>query len=331
MTLLIRNSQFAIRNCLPLIRNSQFAIRNCSQGFSLVELLVVIGIIAVLSGVLLGTFGGSSESAASARCLANMKNLATACQTYGMEHGHYPLAGSIEYFTLDASRGRRNADLTYNEIPGWISWYSNNGYPSKSHRDNPSIGMCSTDELQSDYALTNGALWKYVSGNRETYVCPAHAKKMANPPHWSYLMNGYFGWNATGKTKAQGSGYIYYGKLNNADKILLFSEVPFTGLGSSFPDGSGSGEDSDSVLQFATVSDGGSKGQNGKSGNEFIGFNHRSGKRYVGHVVFADGHAEKLVAPKAGMSDEELKNLTSWLCQGIDISFNGKKYDRLDK
>ena len=306
-------------------------IRATRKGFSLVELLVVIGIIAVLAGVLLATFGGSSESAASARCLANMKNLATACQTYGMEHGHYPLAGSIEYYTLDASRGRRNADLTYNEIPGWISWYSKGAYPAKSSAMGTSVAMCSTTEDEALYALTNGAIWKYVSGNRETYVCPAHAKKMANPPHWSYLMNAYFGWNSTGKTKAQGNGYVYYGHLNNADKVLLFSEVPFTGLGSSFPDGSGSGEDSDSVLQFATVKDGGSPGANGKSGTEFIGFNHKSGKRYVGHVVFADGHAEKLTAPKEGLSDEELKNLTSWLCQGIDVSFNGKKYDRLDK
>ena len=301
------------------------------KAFTLVELLVVIGIIAILAGVMLGTFGGSTESAASARCLANMKNLATACQTYGMEHGRYPLAGSIEYFTMDASRGRRNVDLSYFEIPGWISWYSSKGYPSKSHHENPSVGMCSTDELQSDYALTNGALWKYVSKNRETYVCPSHAKKMANPPHWSYLMNGYFGWTADGKTKASGSGYVIYGHLNKADRILLFAEVPFTGLGSSFPDGSGGGEDSDAVLQFAFVNDGGSKGLSGKSGEEFIGFNHRSGKQYAAHVVFADGHAEKLVAPKEGMSDEELKNLTSWLCQGIDVSFDGKKYQRMDK
>ena len=300
------------------------------KAFTLVELLVVIGIIGILAGIMLATFGGSTESAASARCLANMKNLATACQTYGMEHGHYPLAGSIEYFTLDASGGRRNADLTYYEIPGWISWYSKGAYPAKSSVGATSVGMCSTTEDESDYAITNGALWKYVSHNRETYVCPSHAKKMANPPHWSYLMNAYFGWTATGKTKAQGSGYINYGRLNNADRILLFAEVPFTGLGSSFPDGSGSGEDADSVLQFAHV-DGGGKGQSGKSGNEFIGFNHRSGKLYASHVVFADGHAEKLVAPKAGLSDEELKELTSWLCQGIDVSFNGKKYQRLDK
>ena len=301
------------------------------KGFTLVELLVVIGIIAILAGVMLGTFGGSTDSAASARCLANMKNLATACQTYGMEHGHYPLAGSIEYFTVDASGGRRNVDLSYFEIPGWISWYSKGAYPSKSSVGASSVGMCSTTEDESDYAITNGALWKYVSHNRETYVCPAHAKKSAARPHWSYLMNAYFGWTADGKTKANGSGYIVYGNLNNADRILLFAEVPFTGLGSPFTDGSGSGEDSDAVLQFAFVNDGGSKGQNRKSGNEFIGFNHRSGKQYAAHVVFADGHAEKLLAPKAGLSDDELKNLTSWLCQGIDVSFNGKKYDRLDK
>ena len=55
------------------------------KGFSLVELLVVIGIIGILAGVLMGVFSGGSDSARAARCLSNMKNLANACQTYGMK------------------------------------------------------------------------------------------------------------------------------------------------------------------------------------------------------------------------------------------------------
>ena len=66
------------------------------KGFTLVELLVVIGILGILSAVLIGSFAGGTESARAVKCLTNMRNLATACQTYGMSYGFYPLAGSIE-------------------------------------------------------------------------------------------------------------------------------------------------------------------------------------------------------------------------------------------
>ena len=75
------------------------------KGFSLVELIVVIGIIAILSGVLLATFGGGTASARAARCLSNMKNLASACQTYAMGSHYYPLAGNVVYMQMVLERG----------------------------------------------------------------------------------------------------------------------------------------------------------------------------------------------------------------------------------
>ena len=79
------------------------------KAFSLVELIVVIGIIAILSGVLLATFGGGTASARAARCLSNMKNLASACQTYGMKTGHYPIAGNQSYIEMLEERGGSRA------------------------------------------------------------------------------------------------------------------------------------------------------------------------------------------------------------------------------
>ena len=54
------------------------------KGFTLVEMLVVIGIIGILVGVLVASFSGGTESARNAQCLTNMKNLAGACQSHGM-------------------------------------------------------------------------------------------------------------------------------------------------------------------------------------------------------------------------------------------------------
>ena len=45
------------------------------KGFTLLELLIVIGIIAVLGGVMLAQFSGSTDSALAATCMNNMRTL----------------------------------------------------------------------------------------------------------------------------------------------------------------------------------------------------------------------------------------------------------------
>ena len=60
-----------------------------------------------------------------------------------------------------------------------------------------------------------------------------------------------------------------------------------------------------------------------------MGFNHRDGRDWVAHVIFADGHVEKLRRPKKGMSNEDMRELTKWLCEGKDVSFNGQRYEEL--
>ena len=312
------------------------------KAFTLVELLVVIGILGILVGVLIASFNGSSESARTAQCLSNMRNLAAACQTYGAEHGRYPLAGSVEYMTIDESDGMANAKAIYREVPGWISWNSDGAYRNKptSHQASSAwmTSLYDDDDRVAAYVITNGALCRYVSGNRETFVCPKHKlKKASSKPRWSYLMNAYFGWDTSQGSDAQGENIddVDYGHLARADRVLLFSEIPFDGtVGGWQPDGSGSGTDCDCVLQFdaKVTRKNGSLGANSEKapGNENIGFNHKSGKETFANVAFADGHCEKLRLPKRGLSDTELRNLTAWLCMGEDISFDGKEYKQLE-
>src|ERR1041385_7866302 len=65
--------------------------RRRSKGFTLVELLVVIGIIALLVGILLPTLGKARSAANRVKCLSNMRQLATALFLYATEaHGSFP-------------------------------------------------------------------------------------------------------------------------------------------------------------------------------------------------------------------------------------------------
>jgi prepilin-type N-terminal cleavage/methylation domain-containing protein/prepilin-type processing-associated H-X9-DG protein len=70
-------------------------MRNRQRGFTLVELLVVIGIIAVLIALLLPSLNRAREHARRTACLSNLRQLAAAMIMYNNENkGRFPAPGS---------------------------------------------------------------------------------------------------------------------------------------------------------------------------------------------------------------------------------------------
>ena len=293
------------------------------RAFTLIELIVVISIITVLSGVLLASFGGGTESARAAKCLSNLRNLAVS-----WSGGR---AGSQEHLRMEVSRN--NVETRYYEEKGWISSATDRLYPSDEHQTFEPIGLYETNRDLVDYAISNGWVRTAIGRDKSLLVCPTHVKKSrGKSPNWSYFMNAAFGWDACqgGYTynRKVNSGYLEKSALVNAERLLIFAEIPFQGPGDWFPDAEGGSTDTDAILQF----DGCDKcstaaGSSRFNGSENIGGNHKDRRAWYAHVAFADGHVEKLRVD--GLTGENLKELTSWLCQGKAVGRNGNRYEEL--
>jgi prepilin-type N-terminal cleavage/methylation domain-containing protein/prepilin-type processing-associated H-X9-DG protein len=70
------------------------------RGFTLVELLVVIGIIAVMVGILLPTLNRARRAARSAQCLSTVRQLGIGFIMYSQQHRR-----SIPYYSTDDATG----------------------------------------------------------------------------------------------------------------------------------------------------------------------------------------------------------------------------------
>lgn len=302
-------------------------------GFTLIEMLVVIGIIGILLVALLPMVTGSRDSALTAKCKNNMHSLAQAVISVAQanDEGHFPAAGMY--------RGINWRDRKRKTYWPHRPWISNNGVIHDLNNNTPSVYLgdvvhFSDGEDAVRVALTNGVIWKAVNETFDVYRCPAHAQAYekahnGRQPGWSYMMNQEFGFNQDGAGSINFFGASINGKISVStesngkrssgsttrghDKVLLLAEIQGIEVddskhGVTLKPVVG-GTETDAVLEYV---------------RENMGFNHLiAKKRYGGNVAFADGHVDTIMMPT---DNSYIKDLTRYLCQGFDVPHDGSRY-----
>ena len=284
------------------------------KAFTLIEMLIVVGIIAVLMSIVLVNVRGATDSANATKCMNNMRSLFVAMDAIGMDSGSYPLAGPCV----------RKSSLKNKVIKSTFEPWVGRDHSAKMV---PCYGTGSDDEDR--YAITNGSggvFWKALAGNDSAYNCPLfaqdHLVKRKRMPLFSYALNAVkFASDVEAMADSfVGVGMVPYNSLGRADRAVMFAELPIK-QSCGYPyDPLDKPETCDATLK----PDVGNPKWKGSA--EEIGFVHQDKrKRYYGHVVFVDGHIEKFMQPPASSSLKAAK-LTAHICSGDDVAYDERGY-----
>ena len=127
------------------------------SGFTLVELLVVIGIIAILIGLILPALNKAHEAARAAQCLSNLKQITNATMMFANEHnGLMPCGAGYAIYKFSDYTETAFVPVSSDIDPGieasadWIAW---------SRKLDPVTGITNSNPDQN---ITYSALAKYM-------------------------------------------------------------------------------------------------------------------------------------------------------------------------
>ncbi len=183
--------------------------RNDRPGFTLVELLVVIGIIAVLISVLLPALSRAREQSKALKCQTNLRQIGMAMFMYASDNkGYFPAA----------ARG----DVFY--AHDWVFWQQPNSPTQSPLSFWPGGGTRPRDQSENNCAIA-----KYLGKgfNRDLFTCPSDDRTFPEMAaqrfyKYSYTMNGFL--SSTFKD-FDSQSQAYFGRVAKLASTRLSSSI----------------------------------------------------------------------------------------------------------
>lgn len=174
-------------------------MRKLQTAFTLVELLVVIGIIAVLVGILMPALNRARQQAQQTQCMSNMRQVGVGLQMYVVEN------------------------------KGWLPPIAPNNAQYSGGAPTPSLVECTTDFGQevvyANYPNFLGSLIPYMKGNIAVFRCPTIIYAQPYVPGNTFYLP-----DSASDTTCMGNSAVMGRKISmirNSSDIAYLQEQPY--------------------------------------------------------------------------------------------------------
>jgi prepilin-type N-terminal cleavage/methylation domain-containing protein/prepilin-type processing-associated H-X9-DG protein len=221
--------------------NQMKGISKLRHGFTLVELLVVIGIIALLISILLPALNRARAAANTIKCASNLRSIG---QGFAMYESTFKgvLPPSVVYYGMQLDEASPpNQTIVYNgttsksPIGGYIHWSSLIKDPTLDQSD-PSFQSTTAWQVYQCPALNNGGVAPantypgnldagFANDSTTAGVIDLQAPRLAYTANEALCPRGRLGVGATGTSYTNPYHFVKAGNVANSSEVVLATEL----------------------------------------------------------------------------------------------------------